>query len=384
MDLLPARILKHTLTISAGADERRVTTTLPSTRFGNVAPRQLHSTSVIKSITSRSAASLFTLISLAFGSPAAVDEPLVPGAEQRLVVSGQGFFPVALRLQDGRIAVVLRGGADHVGIKGRLDIVFSDDGKSWTQPALVVDSPVDDRNPAFGQALDGTLVVAFWRSAKDTYKDYERDDATQPVNTWVTRSSDGGKSWSEPSEIDVRDIGYGSPYGKMLTLPDGTMLMNIYGYEPREPGSSSTAKEDHSYLYRSSDHGKTWKRHAVIGRKFNETGLLRTPDGTLLAALRSAGDKANVSLTRSVDGGGTWSAPQPISPQWPIPPTSLCFKTDEFFSSSAAVSNPSAFEVWCPTQKQCSIGRTPSCSPAIQPMWTLDTQAASCSQTAAC
>src|SRR5262245_27685311 len=75
-------------------------------------------------------------------------EPTPPGLARSLVVSGQGFFPVALRLQDGRIAVVLRGGAGHLGIKGRLDIVFSaDEGKTWTAPTVVVDSPADDRNP---------------------------------------------------------------------------------------------------------------------------------------------------------------------------------------------------------------------------------------------
>jgi hypothetical protein len=77
-----------------------------------------------------------------------------PPLKRSLVVSGQGYFPVALRLKDGRIAVALRGGAPHVGIKGRLDMVFSaDEGKSWTKPTLVVDSPVDDRNPALGRRL---------------------------------------------------------------------------------------------------------------------------------------------------------------------------------------------------------------------------------------
>src|SRR5438552_17007056 len=88
-----------------------------------------------------------------------------PDLERSLVVQGQGYFPVALRLRDGRIAVVLRGGAGHLGIQGRLDMVFSaDEGKTWTKPTLVVDSPADDRNPALGQAKDGTLVLAFWRA----------------------------------------------------------------------------------------------------------------------------------------------------------------------------------------------------------------------------
>ena len=56
------------------------------------------------------------------------------------------------------------GGAAHLGLQGRLDIVFSrDEGQTWTRPTVVNDSPVDDRNLAFRQAQDGTLVVAFWR-----------------------------------------------------------------------------------------------------------------------------------------------------------------------------------------------------------------------------
>src|SRR5881275_2248331 len=102
-------------------------------------------------------------------------EPKPPGLERSLVVQGQGYFPVALRLRDGRIAVVLRGGAGHLGIRGRLDMVFSaDEGKTWTRPTLVVDSPVDDRNPALGQARDGTLVVGYWRTANYDAKEIGR------------------------------------------------------------------------------------------------------------------------------------------------------------------------------------------------------------------
>src|SRR5438105_4873912 len=104
---------------------------------------------------------VLTLAGMAWGAgPAAgADEQKVPGLEQSAVVTGQGYFPVALRLQDRRIAVILRGGAAHVGVQGRLDMVYSsDEGRTWTKPAVVVDSPVDDRNPALGQAADGTLV----------------------------------------------------------------------------------------------------------------------------------------------------------------------------------------------------------------------------------
>jgi len=107
-------------------------------------------------------ATLCVLISASMLSISLVAEPTDLKVDHRLVAGGRGYFPVAQRLQDGRIAVVMRGGATHVGIKGRLDIVFSSDqGKTWTKPAVAIDSPLDDRNPAFGQAKDGALVIGF-------------------------------------------------------------------------------------------------------------------------------------------------------------------------------------------------------------------------------
>jgi hypothetical protein len=244
------------------------------------------------------------------------------------VISRQGYFPVALRLQDGRIAIVLRGGAGHLGIKGRLDMVFSsDEGKTWTEPTLVVDSPADDRNPALGQAGDGTLVVGYFRTA--TYDENGRYDPklNKPVNTWVTRSQDGGKTWSESAPIDVTDIGWGSPYGKILTLPDGTMLMAIYGGPIRAPGER-VADSNNSYIYRSTDNGKTWARYATPGpQRFNETSLLRLASGTLLAAMRSQGG-GEVWLTSSRDGGKTWSQATRLTPAR-VHPADLLLLPDE-------------------------------------------------------
>jgi hypothetical protein len=255
------------------------------------------------------------LAGVRWAPPARGDEPerLPPSLERSLVISGQGYFPVALRLQDGRIAVVVRGGAGHLGIGGRLDMVFSaDEGKSWTRPTLVVDSPEDDRNPALGQARDGSLVVAYLRLAKYDEQGRYNPKLENPDSTWVTRSADGGKTWGESTPIDVADVGWGSPYGKILTLPDGTMLLALYGGPVRAPGAK-VGDSDNSYVYRSTDDGKTWKRYATIGPKgFNETALVRLASGKLLAALRSV--RGEVWLSDSGDDGKSWGEPTQLTP----------------------------------------------------------------------
>jgi hypothetical protein len=220
-------------------------------------------------------------------------------------------------LSDGRLAVVMRGGAPHLGLAGRLDIVFSSDhGETWSTPNVVNDSPVDDRNPAFGQDANGSLVVGFWRTARyDDQGKYAPARTDKPVNTWVTRSHDAGKSWDEPAEIDVREIGYGSPYGKIIVLPDQSLLMPIYGEQPRSGGEAVANSEDWSYLFRSTDHGKTWRRYSTVAsRMFNETSVLLLRSGRMIAAMRSKVPEQAVWLSESSNLGKTWSEPNRLTP----------------------------------------------------------------------
>ena len=256
---------------------------------------------------------IFIAIALSSGAKAATAPPKV---ERSAVVTGQGYFPVAIRLQDGRIAAVLRGGAPHIGIKGRLDVVFSaDEGKTWSKPTVVIDSDLDDRNPAFGQAKDGTLVVGYWHCANyDAQGNYQSDlQALGKSLTKVVRSTDGGKTWGKPTDIDVSDLGYGSPYGKIVTMPDGAMLMPVYGTGVRD-AAGKLPPGDFSYLYRSTDNGQTWSRFSTVGAtRFNETGVVRLDSGELLAAMRTVEPVQDVWITRSKDGGKTWDEPRQVT-----------------------------------------------------------------------
>src|SRR5579885_2028814 len=195
------------------------------------------------------------------GAPVWLEQP----ARRVTVVEGGGYFPVAIRLRSGEILAVLRGGAPHIGVKGRLEVVTSrDGGATWSAPQTVVDGPDDDRNPAFGQLSDGTIVLGYaiargydatgLRFTGDTRRDHIFD------GVYVTRSGDGGRTWSKPERspatFALAEKGAISPYGKIVQLADGTAVMAVY-YEFYD------GRGNQSYIFRSKDGGKTGRSHAA-------------------------------------------------------------------------------------------------------------------------
>jgi hypothetical protein len=230
------------------------------------------------------------------------------------VTQGLGYFPVAIRLNNGDILAVLRGGAAHIGVKGRLDLVRSTDGgKNWSKPWTAIDESQDDRNPALGQMKDGTVVLAYaiasgYDESGERFKGGRNDRVFDGV--YLIFSKDNGKTWSKP----VRDetikkfyAGQGlvSPYGKIVQLTDGTALMAVY-FEFFDQ------RHNESWLFRSRDNGKTWGEPSLMGKHYNETGIVALRDGRVLAALRSE-KGGHVAITESSDQGKSWSTPVQIT-----------------------------------------------------------------------
>jgi len=233
----------------------------------------------------------------------AVKERLLREGERGFVVKGAGYFPVLIKLRDGSLAAVLRSGAPHIGVGGRLDFVRSPDGgKTWSSPQTIVYMPPDTRNPAFGQAPDGKLILAFAVTGP-----YPKGKWQPPISTrysvWLTLSEDNGQTWLPPRSLKVSPLAYGSPYGKIVSLPDGTLLLPVYQWDEEQRYGS--------YILRSRDGGWNWDEPTLIAEGHNEAALTVLPDGTLLAVVRR--NDNSLSECYSEDGGRTWTPPQKLT-----------------------------------------------------------------------
>jgi len=263
---------------------------------------------------------LFLVVALlSFAAAAALDETAVPkaqGIERIVAVRGQGYFPVVIKLKDGSLGGVVRGGAPHIGVKGRLDWIRSEDsGRTWSRPGgtVIVDSKWDDRNPSLGQMADGTIVVGYAEAS--TYDEKGKwDTSAGSYDLFYATSQDGGKTWSDKKKLYSGPIINGSPFGRIIHDRHGTALMAIYG--GRNPSYTGPEKlegkaRDFSGIIRSRDNGRTWGDFSMVLAGHNEASLQLLPDGALIAVVRTEGGA--LSVTESNDDGYRWSPPRKLT-----------------------------------------------------------------------
>jgi hypothetical protein len=219
---------------------------------------------------------------------------------ERYVAILGGGWPIMQELPDGRLGVI----TFSCGERSLLEFVTSPDGESQSSSTVISSEAV---NAAFGVAPDGTLLVTFMRQP------YYSDEIHGPPEEsghplYICRSYDGGATWSE-EELAVREgegeWNVGSPFGKMLTLPDGTIIMHFH---------SAGA----TFLIRSRDNGASWTDQSTIARgEYNETALCHLGDGRFIGMMRLKPD--GPFQTNSDDWGYTWSEPRRVTGLMELP-----------------------------------------------------------------
>jgi hypothetical protein len=225
---------------------------------------------------------------------------------------------------------------------GRAMITRSRDrGKTWSKPETLIDTPADDRHPAFVELDDGTILCSFF-----TYLGEEPDpgDKPPPPHMYFIRSFDGGATWErEPRPLSTPY--YHEADGPFARLKDGSVLLAINGrpdgphdqvgmFRSTDRGATwtllSTVRADHDLqeasvvelsdgrwvmmarpegdISWSSDRGRTWTRPTTFGVRMYAPSLYVLRDGTLVC-LHGSYARGGMRVIFSTDGGATWIAP---------------------------------------------------------------------------
>lgn len=238
-----------------------------------------------------------------------------------------GYFawPTVARLQDGKIAVGASGfRLEHVCPFGKAVISYSfDGGKTYTLPAPVIDTPLDDRDAGicpFGKS--GVIFTSFNNSA-DMQREYNTENVYVQSYIDTITAEDEEKYLGATFRIS-HDCGitFGplyrspvtSPHGP-LELKDGTVLWagtrfdNIFGGIEVHRLDTESGKTEFVGRITTSD------KNVVL----NEPNMLELPDGKLLCQIRGenaelfdGGDETLFTVFQSVstDGGKTWTEPE--------------------------------------------------------------------------
>ncbi|MFC0627249.1 sialidase family protein [Kribbella deserti] len=231
------------------------------------------------------------------------------------------FLPTLARLADGRLLAAYRVARAHTHCVGRIAVVeSSDDGTTWSEPRIVVDTLLDDRDPMLVQLTTGDILLSYFRINWHTLP-------WEVPGVDVIRSTDGGHSWGEPTPIGSTmrretdqswrgfRTGHIATHGPILELSGGDLLAPIYGVAP---GGTAYV----SSVVRSTDSGHTWPESSevILGAGYVEPVLTLLPNGQVTALLRTDDGSPGLSgpattdvrarLTRSDDHGHTWSSPE--------------------------------------------------------------------------
>ena len=247
-------------------------------------------------------------------------------------------WPSVARLHDGALAMVASGfRLKHVCPFGKVVMCRSDDeGRSWSRPAVVMDTPLDDRDAGilpFGE--HSVIVTSFnntiaqqkiWNTTKDAETGLprpknryieaylDRVDAAEAearyLGSTFVISHDNGKTFGPVMRIPVT-----APHGPVL-MPDGTML-----YVGRSFSDNDQVKPgDGVRAYILNPNGTYEKRGEIANISPElldcEPHAVVLPDGKIIVHIRVQPVKGSGVFTlyqsESTDGGFTFTAPHPL------------------------------------------------------------------------
>ena len=234
-------------------------------------------------------------------SEALHEEILAPVSGSNLR-NGEG---AVVELHDGRILLAwdeYHGGQTDWSIGQIVARVSEDRGRTWGEQYILVPNrgKMNTICPCFVRLHSGPIGLAYF------VKNDEGD-----CRTFWQKSTDEGKSWTEPVSASPEPLGYHQIHNdRAVQLTSGRILL------PQSTAAAPRFTFDTkliSFCSFSDDEGETW-RHSTPPidapmRGAMEPLVLERNDGSVLMWLRTQLGFQYKSI--STDGGETWSTPEP-------------------------------------------------------------------------
>ncbi|GGF44288.1 glycosyl hydrolase [Aliidongia dinghuensis] len=285
----------------------------------------------MSAVAARPALRLDGIIRPAAGDPVRTDaflpSPAVQNHAANLMVLG-----------NGDLACVWFGGTQE-GIPD-ISIYFSRlaaGADTWSPAERLSDDPTrSEQNPVLFLAPDGRLWLLY-TSQRSGNQD------TSIVKFRI--SDDHGRSWGPVGTlIDEPGTFIRQP---ITVLENGDWLLPVFLCRTR-PGEKWVGDDDVSAVKISSDQGRTWSHHEVPGSLGAvHMNIVPLGDGTLLALYRSRwADR--IHLSRSSDGGRSWSAPEPTE----LPNNNSSIQVTRLANGHLALAYNHMCAEWAPERRQ--------------------------------
>ncbi|MEE4312598.1 MAG: sialidase family protein [candidate division KSB1 bacterium] len=246
-------------------------------------------------------------------------------------------WPAMIRAMNGDLLVNFCINEEHLGPDGKIVMMRSkDNGRTWTGPETMYETPIDDRHAGLTVLKDGTIVThttsTFWTREKyanlapnsyneemiarwSDHVDQPEYKSAQPAHGQVEFiSTDHGHTWSDTTK------GKDSIHGG-LQLDDGSLLVASYRGDKGSVGvyTKTTLEDD-------------WRLIATIDSptpdslRLGEPHILQLPSGRIVMMIRATAIPYNDMDPRcflhgaySDDNGATWTGPY-ATPLWGFPP----------------------------------------------------------------
>lgn len=222
-------------------------------------------------------------------------------------------IPALAVMNDGNLIAVADKRIESQGdLPGKIDVVArisKDMGKTWSDYITVV-----EHNEGGGYG-DPAIVVD--RNTGDILVICSHGSGIwsgTPAEITVVRSTDNGKTWGEPLNINpmilgeapdcpepIKDVmGAFASSGGALQLENGRLMFAlVVRHHNLDPF--------YIYAIYSDDGGKTWKASENPGSlNGDETKVAQLADGTVVMSVRSRGKFGKRSFSYSKDNGQTW------------------------------------------------------------------------------